>query len=150
MSVDDLTRHLLRFNSIEEALFQHGTTMLDVVDCAGAVLVYENNFYKTGVTPDDDFLKEMIDWLNENMIDGIYGTNQLSKEYPASLPFKACASGLLACRLSKELKEYLLWFRPEVISEVKWAGNPDNLLKSANLACSTFLPVNHLKPGHNR
>jgi chemotaxis family two-component system sensor kinase Cph1 len=125
MAVDDLTRHLLRFDSIEEALFKHEITILDAVDSTGAVLIYESNFYKIGLTPDNESLKKLIDWLNENMQDGIYGTNHLSQEFLTGLAIKDFASGLLACRLSKELKEYLLWFRPEVISEVKWAGDPN-------------------------
>ena len=32
---------------------------------------------------------------------------------------------MLVCRLSKELKEYMIWFRPEVAATVTWAGNPD-------------------------
>jgi chemotaxis family two-component system sensor kinase Cph1 len=124
-AVDDLTRHLLRYTSIEEALFHHETTLLDAVDCTGAVLIYENRFFRAGVTPDDDFLKQLCGWLNEQMTDGIFGTDRLPEEFPQSLHVKDLASGLLACRLSKELKEYLLWFKPEAISEVKWAGNPD-------------------------
>jgi chemotaxis family two-component system sensor kinase Cph1 len=124
-AVDDLTRHLLRFNSIEEALFKHETTLLEAVECTGAILVYDNYFYKAGVTPDNAFLKELTSWLNDNMEDVIFSTDRLSDDFPASLSLKDRVSGLLVCRLSRELKEYLIWLKPEAISEVKWAGNPD-------------------------
>jgi two-component system, chemotaxis family, sensor kinase Cph1 len=35
------------------------------------------------------------------------------------------ASGLLAVRISPEHGCYALWFRPEVIRTVTWAGNPN-------------------------
>jgi light-regulated signal transduction histidine kinase (bacteriophytochrome) len=36
------------------------------------------------------------------------------------------ASGLLAMPISRIHKHYLLWFRPEVIHTVEWAGNPND------------------------
>src|SRR6202012_4875242 len=34
------------------------------------------------------------------------------------------ASGLLAVRISSVQRRYILWFRPEVVSTVRWAGEP--------------------------
>jgi chemotaxis family two-component system sensor kinase Cph1 len=140
LAVDDLTRHLLRYSSMEEALFKHETTILEVVDCTGAVLVYENQFYTAGIVPEDQFIAALVTWLNETMENGIFATDRLPEEFPLILAVKDCASGLLACRLSKELGEYLIWFKPEVISEVNWAGNPD---KPVELSESGLL---HISP----
>ena len=32
---------------------------------------------------------------------------------------------MIVCILSQELEEYVIWFKPEQIHTVKWAGNPD-------------------------
>lgn len=124
-AIDDLTRHLLRYNNIEDALFKHEVTLLQAVDADGAVLAYDNHFYHAGKTPDNTFLSSLIGWMQENMQETIYATKQLPKDFPAALEHKAIASGILACRLSRELKEYIIWFRPEVATTVHWAGNPD-------------------------
>jgi chemotaxis family two-component system sensor kinase Cph1 len=124
-AVDDLTRHLLRYKNIEEALFKHEVTLLDAVEASGAVLAYDNHFYHAGKTPGDDFLKGFISWLQGNMHEAIYATDRLPQEYPRALLNKKVACGVLVCRLSKELKEYLIWFRPEIAVSVNWAGNPD-------------------------
>jgi chemotaxis family two-component system sensor kinase Cph1 len=124
-AIDDLTRHLLRYNNIEDALFKHEVTLLQAVDAGGAVLSYENHFYHAGQTPDDIFLRDFIDWLEDNVEEAIYATSQLPEEYPPAAGQKATASGMLVCRLSRELKEYIIWFRPEVTTTVNWAGNPD-------------------------
>jgi PAS domain S-box-containing protein len=49
----------------------------------------------------------------------------LPKLYPAAEKFKEVASGLLALSISNLHKHYVLWFRPEVIQIVNWAGNPN-------------------------
>jgi chemotaxis family two-component system sensor kinase Cph1 len=124
-AIDDLTRHLLRYNNMEDALFKHEVTLLHAVEAGGAVLAYDNHFYHAGHTPDDAFLTGFRDWLQDNLQEAIYATDRLPEEYPPALAYKAVASGMLVCRLSRELKEYLIWFRPEVSTTVTWAGNPD-------------------------
>ncbi len=120
-----LSKELGRNENIEKSLFDHPITLLDAVDATGVLLSFDNKFYTKGIIPEESFLADLIDWLGETMENHFYESNHFSKEYPAALQFTACASGILACRLSKELKEYMIWFRPEIIEKVKWAGNPD-------------------------
>lgn len=127
-AVDALAHHLLSFTNIEDALFKHDVTLMDVVEACGAVLAFENQFHHIGKTPDNTFLVDFIGWLQENMYESFYATDRLPVEYPPALAFKNTASGVLVCRLSKELKEYLIWFRPEVATTVTWAGNPEKPL----------------------
>lgn len=140
LAVDDLTRHLLRYNNIEDALFKHEVTILDAVDATGAVLAYDNHFYRIGKTPDDNFLTSLISWLEEHNNETIYATEQLPKEFPPALAHKANASGMLVCRLSKELKEYMIWFRPEVAAMVTWAGNPDKPMEISETGIAHISP----------
>lgn len=125
IAVDALTKQLLRYNSLEEALFKHEVTLLDVVGATGAALLFDNKLHITGDAPDEKFIMELINWLNENMENQLYETDRLPLVYPAALSKRKQASGLLACRLSKGLNEYMIWFRPEMITTVNWAGNPD-------------------------
>jgi light-regulated signal transduction histidine kinase (bacteriophytochrome) len=124
-AVDTLTKQLLRENSIAEALMGHEVKLLHGLEATGAVLVFENQIYAAGKCPDEGFLKSLVQWLDENIVEQCYETAQLSLAFPPALAYKDQASGLLACRLSKELKEYMLWFRPEVIRTISWAGNPN-------------------------
>ncbi|HYF65535.1 MAG TPA: ATP-binding protein, partial [Herpetosiphonaceae bacterium] len=54
-----------------------------------------------------------------------FATNHLPLDYPALERCRAVASGLLAAPISREFGEYLLWFRPEAIQTVNWAGKPE-------------------------
>lgn len=124
-SVDTLSRHLSRNNNVEESLLSHEITLKDAVDAAGAALIYDNQLNITGNSPDEAFVLNLVKWLNTHMEGDIFSTNSLPGVYEPARLVKDKACGLLACRLSKDLREYMLWFRPEVIATVKWAGNPE-------------------------
>ncbi len=125
MSVDALTKQLIRYSSIEEALFEHKVTLLEAVGATGAALLFDNKLHSAGDTPDEKFIAGLTDWLNETMENQLYETDRLPLVYPAALSKRKQVSGLLACRLSKEPKEFMIWFKPEVVTTINWAGNPD-------------------------
>ena len=62
------------------------------------------------------------EWLRNNGEDDVFFTDSLPQIYPEAISFKNVASGLLAIPISG--KNYILWFRPEMIQTVNWGGNP--------------------------
>jgi light-regulated signal transduction histidine kinase (bacteriophytochrome) len=54
----------------------------------------------------------------------LVATDRLCESYEPAAAFARIASGVLAIRISPKLSVYLLWFRPEQIEEVRWAGDP--------------------------
>lgn len=145
-SVDTITRYLLRNIAVQDALINQECTLKDVLDCGGAALYFENKLYVVGNTPDTGFIHKLVDWLGKiTYTDGFYLNNKLIEDFPLAGKYKATASGLLACRLGKELKEYMLWFRPEVKTTVKWAGNPDKVISTDKNGYSHISPRNSFK-----
>jgi len=142
-SVDTITRYLLRNIPIQDALINQECNLQNVLDCGGAALYFENKLHVTGNVPDDSFINKLVDWLGEKTYtDGFYTTNKLVDDFPLAEKHKLSACGLLACRLSKELKEYMLWFRPEVKTSVKWAGNPEKIVKTNENGIAHISPRN--------
>ncbi len=60
-----------------------------------------------------------------------FHTSSLATELAWGVEIKDEASGLLAIRISDVRRNYILWFRPEVISTVTWAGEPVKVLDNA-------------------
>jgi chemotaxis family two-component system sensor kinase Cph1 len=129
-SVETLSKHLLRNDTVDSALFEHDVKILHVTESTGAVLFFDNQIHKCGHTPDDDFLNELRIWLNEYIQPEVFSTDHLPLQNPLAIPYKDCASGMLACRLSKEMGEYMIWFKPERISTVTWAGDPEKPMQT--------------------
>lgn len=142
-AVETLTRFLLRNIDVDEALTGQDNTLKDVVDCTGAALYFENKLRVTGDAPDKEFIEKLIDWLDERTYnEGFYMCHELSKDFPLAAKYRLTASGLLACRLGKDLKEYMLWFRPEVKTLVKWAGNPEKIVEKDEKGMTHISPRN--------
>nr|WP_314629521.1 ATP-binding protein [uncultured Noviherbaspirillum sp.] len=97
--------------------------LLMLMDAGGAALVFEGDTILFGSTPPRREVDALVDWLgagNGELTD----SNCLSREYPPAAEYTACASGMLAISISRTHRHYLIWFRPEVVQTVEWAGNP--------------------------
>ena len=124
-AVDQLSRLMLKDSNIEYALTGHSVTLLNTVDASGAVLVFENNITKLGVTPTDLQISGLISWLKSNVSETFYYTSKLPSEFPEATLYRNVASGIMVTMLSRELGEYVIWFKPEQVQTITWAGNPE-------------------------
>ncbi|SEB18495.1 ATP-binding protein [Pedobacter hartonius] len=120
-----LFSHLKENDNIEAALTSNSSTILDIVKASGAILVYNNKITRLGVTPNDVQLSGLILWVQKNIARSLYHNVSISAVYPPAWFYKDIASGMMVCVLSKEIKEYIIWFKPEIIQTVNWAGNPN-------------------------
>jgi chemotaxis family two-component system sensor kinase Cph1 len=101
-------------------------TALHLVDCAGAAMLGEDgNWVRIGISPTSEEVESVARWLTDRGKPDVFQTNNLSAEYPEAESFKDKSSGLLAIRIPKGDLNYVMWFRPEVLQTVTWAGNPD-------------------------
>ncbi|RRA99924.1 ATP-binding protein [Larkinella rosea] len=120
-----LNSQILKDWDVVAGLTQHPITALNITKATGAVLVFDNTFYSMGRIPDESAIAGLANWLGTESFETVFETDRLPELYPPAESFRDIASGILAIALSKELNEYLIWFKPEQIREVTWAGNPD-------------------------
>lgn len=97
--------------------------LLKYLGASGAVVHLEGRFHHVGETPRAAEIADLVKWLN--LVNRpLFQTEQLSVGYPPAAEFAAVGSGLLAVGLSREPRDYVLWFRPEIGRTVRWAGDP--------------------------
>jgi len=110
----------------KEASLQLGLTRhAGLADCFaawGVAILLGQDLQRQGETPTTDQITALARWL-DNQTGDVFATDRLSSLYEPAGQFRACGSGLLAIRLP-EAAGYVLWFRPEQVEEVQWAGNP--------------------------
>ncbi|MDJ0694621.1 ATP-binding protein [Mastigocoleus sp. MO_188.B34] len=111
-------------NNFIDALVQEEEKLLDIVSAAGVVICDNDDLISIGKVPEKSEIKNILNWLEYQTEDNIYYTNSLPTLYPQAKQYKKIASGLLALTISKIRRNYILWFRPEVIQTVNWGGNP--------------------------
>jgi len=110
--------------------------LLKFANASGAALVQGNFISVFGKTPGTQHISELVAWLGQQSVDDLYYTDSLSKEYPAALEYKDVASGVLAVSISQIHKHYLIWFRPEVVQTIDWAGNPYAKMRESGMSTS--------------
>lgn len=113
------------------ALTAHQPSLLDAIDCSGAALYHLERWHCVGQVPEVAQLDELAQWLHQqSTFDSatrpVFVTDALASLCPAAAGLEAIASGLLAVPLSRQRRGLLLWFRPQTIQTIPWAGKPNN------------------------
>lgn len=115
-------------NAIEQVLTRNASQLLDVVHSQGVAILLDGHLTLVGQTPSEEEVGELVEWLVQHNQEPVFATAALSELYPRALQFKARASGVLAISIrlnyAKHNSYHILWFRPEQIQTVNWAGNP--------------------------
>jgi chemotaxis family two-component system sensor kinase Cph1 len=108
-----------------EGLLNDETNLLELVNATGAAICWDDQIYTVGRTPNEEPLSDLLAWIETQVEGNVYSTATLSSLYPAAESFIQVASGLLALAISRVNRNYILWFRPEVVQTVSWGGNPN-------------------------
>jgi chemotaxis family two-component system sensor kinase Cph1 len=116
--------------NLSQVLVKCQHNLLEAVNAQGAAIVFGDNCYRVGQTPEGESLKDLTQWVQKHLKQEIFYTDSLTKCYPEAEEFKDTASGCLAIAISPTQEIYVLWFRPEVIKTVNWAGNPNKTLQT--------------------
>ena len=90
----------------------------------GVAIVVDDRVLTYGDTPSEPEIRGLADWLSVHGHTEVFHTDHLKEVYPPGADMVRNASGLLALPISRIHQHYLLWFRPEVVQTIEWAGNP--------------------------
>jgi two-component system, chemotaxis family, sensor kinase Cph1 len=127
MKLAHIQSTLLEYISQEEnfidGLVKHEPNLLDLTNASGAAVCVGGRYTLIGETPNEEDLNVLIQWLRNNVEEEVFYTDSLPLIYSGAERFKNVASGMLAIPISK--RNYVLWFRPEVIQTVNWGGDPN-------------------------
>ena len=129
---------LTRFHAVQRRLLTHIaaqynyleslSTELDslqqVTGASGVALSIDGEHSTAGAVPSAADIVRIMHWLDSRTQSDLYVTRELSKDLPWAADLADTASGLLAIRISDVRQRYILWFRPQVIRTVTWAGEP--------------------------
>lgn len=100
------------------------TELLRFVRAQGVAILFGQRISCHGETPSPDEIRALVQWLDENGHQEMFHTDRLAALYPPAAGYADKASGLLAMPISRIHQHYLLWFRPERIETIEWAGDP--------------------------
>lgn len=101
--------------------------LLGLTNAAGAAIVFDGRIVTVGTTPDTAQIEQILTWL-DGQSGEIHAADQFADA--AGVPFHHDAAGMLAVSISRLFRNYVIWFRPEVVRALNWAGDPREKLAS--------------------
>lgn len=128
----DLRRHIVQMissmadhDSVSEGLRALPDVLLAFTGATGAALISAERCDLIGQTPSAAQVNALVHWLAERGDDSIFQTDNVGRDIEPLPELAECIGGVLAVPISKIHSHYLLWFRPEQVRTVDWAGRPD-------------------------
>jgi chemotaxis family two-component system sensor kinase Cph1 len=128
-----LLAHMANEEEFIDGLVKHPGELLEFADAGGAAVVFDGKCHRVGTSPGEAEIMRIVDWLSVDVAKDVFSTESLSEFLPEAEAYKDQASGLLAISISKLYRSYILWFRPEVLQRVKWAGDPRKPVEDPDL-----------------
>ena len=113
------------------ALSDRQPSLLDAMDAEGAALFHMDRWWCAGKTPTEAQLDALAEWLGmrpefRSLTRPVFETDRLPALYPDDAAIASVASGLIAVPISRVRQDLIMWFRPETMQTIKWAGNPND------------------------
>jgi light-regulated signal transduction histidine kinase (bacteriophytochrome) len=99
--------------------------LLAVADATGAAVQIGDELHRVGDAPGEEATWSIVRWLSDRGVGDGFASDHLSAEFPEADAFADVASGLLAISIPRLYRGYILWFRPEVVRTITWAGDPN-------------------------
>ncbi|MEM7768961.1 MAG: ATP-binding protein [Cyanobacteria bacterium P01_A01_bin.37] len=117
---------LSQSQTLQDGLTQDRQSLMALTGSTGVAFCEKGDIILIGETPSLSEVSDLVHWLGDQFEqDIVYHTDALSDVYPAAAQFESETSGLMALAISQVQQLYVLWFRPEVLQTVNWAGNPN-------------------------
>jgi len=124
-----LAPRLGRDGGFAAVLEQTKAQLRELFGASGFAAVAEGAVVSDGICPPARIATELARFARSRAGTEPFATHELSAILPSAQAVQAEASGLLAIPLDDGAT--LLWFRPEQVEEVEWAGNPHKAVEVA-------------------
>jgi light-regulated signal transduction histidine kinase (bacteriophytochrome) len=111
-------------NNYLAAMADQMESLIQITDAEGAALVINGQCQLFGQTPSEAHIRQLAEWMDTKPELEVFESRHLGGHIEWAQEFSEIASGMLAIRISYVRQSYLMWFRPEVVATVKWAGEP--------------------------
>ncbi|MBK1837052.1 GAF domain-containing protein [Azospirillum sp. YIM B02556] len=119
-----LLAHMAAAEHFIDGLLEDREDLLGLVNADGAAILFDGDCRLIGRTPPQEIIEAIAAELAGQGIKDLFASHRLPVEMPAAAGMERTASGLLAISISQLHPSYLLWFRPEIVQSIDWAGDP--------------------------
>ena len=110
-----------------------------LLPCGGVAVLSDGLCQRFGQTPDEPQIRDLARFITAEFragasgasdasdvlrISGVYANDTLSAAWHPAAALQHVAAGVLAAFLDDTGERCILWFRPELVQTIAWAGDP--------------------------
>lgn len=121
---DQFVSRIIATTRSVESLADFADELREIIACDGFAVWAKGKASIFGNCPGVDELVELAKFLNRAGASRVYATSELSKVFPPAAEFDGDLAGVLAVPISRSPRDYILFFRREIVKTVSWAGDP--------------------------
>ena len=128
----ELRQHIVRMissmadhDSVGDGLRDLPEVLLAFAGAQGAAVISAERCDLIGKTPPAAQVNALVHWLSQRGEESVFHSDNLCRDIDELPELAAHAGGVLAVAISQIHSHYLLWFRPEQVRTVNWAGQPN-------------------------
>jgi len=114
---------------IEGLLEDENLNILSLFNAGGVVVKMGNRIESRGNVPDKSEVYNLMLWLEGKETEKVYTSDHLSAVYEEAKAYEKFGSGILVIPIDGRNGDYIICFRPEVIQQIKWGGDPEQVIK---------------------
>lgn len=125
--IEKLIESISKYENKMDGFEYSAESLLELFDARGLLFVIDNNISQIGVVPTTDFILELDNYFLSECKDNIFLSDNLCSTVVCSEENMRSSSGVLAIKYNSAKSGLVrfYWFRPEIQTEITWAGNPD-------------------------
>lgn len=109
-----------------EDLIEFAADFRDLIAADGFAVWADGAARTIGTCPFPDDMPGLARFLNRAASSRVYTTEELGAVHPPAAGWTERVAGLLAIPISRTPRDYLMFFRREIVETVTWAGNPQD------------------------
>lgn len=122
---DRLIAEILPDATLFENLAAAQDKLFALIGCDGIGIWADDRFTGFGAVPDTVHIRDLITLLGERSSREIFSSHALSTLMPGIAGDESRVAGVLAIPFSRMPRDYILFFRTELLETVTWGGDPN-------------------------
>jgi light-regulated signal transduction histidine kinase (bacteriophytochrome) len=119
----EIVSHLADGDATLQRLVSEPVPLLRMARARGAAVVLNGQCWTVGQTPEPALIAQLAQWIS-GMGRETFACDRVPEAFPPAASQKALAAGVLALSISQVHQHLVLWFRPEQVQTIQWAGDP--------------------------
>ena len=127
----EIVSHLAESDATLQQLVGEAAPLLMLGRATGAAVVRNDAFWTVGAVPPEEVLHELAQWACAQPTP-VVATDRVPERLPDLATHAHVAAGVLAVSISQVNRHVILWFRPEIVQSIRWAGDPRKELPAAD------------------